>query len=212
VSLGNGFLENSRFSCVVYHESKVLAQVKKEGAMKSGATVLSVLVLFVTLASTNVWAKGWYLGGEVQLTSLGDSMVDDVETGYGFAIDFGYRFSPKFALDFLWGLSFHDEDGNDIEYMRFLGGGKLIFNDPNPLQPYLSLGLESHLIFRSILDDINGSGYYAGLGGDYYLTERSSLDFGIKHSIWTGEIDIPGTSEDLTTDTLSIAYKYHFIR
>jgi hypothetical protein len=180
--------------------------------MKAKAVVLSLLVLSVILASPPAWAKGWYLGGEFQLTSLWDSIVDDIDTGYGFALDFGFRFSPKFALGFLWGMSFHDEDNNDVEYMRFLGGGKLIFNDPDRLQPYLTLGLESHLIFRSILDDIDGSGFYIGFGGDYYLSERSSLDIGLKHSMWTGEIDIPRTSEDVATDTLSIAYKFHFIR
>jgi hypothetical protein len=180
--------------------------------MKTKVVVFSFLVLFLILASTPVWAKGWYLGGEFQLTSLGDSIVEDIDTGYGLALDFGYRFSTKFSLDFLWGISFHDEDNNDVEYMRFLGGGKLIFSDPDRLQPYLIFGLESHLIFRSILDDINGSGYYIGAGTDYYISEKSSLDIGIKYSIWTGEIDIPSTSEDVATTTLSVAYKYHFIR
>jgi hypothetical protein len=182
------------------------------GVMKSRLVILFLLVLCLILVSTPSWAKGWYLGGEFQLTSLGDSIVGDIETGYGFALDFGYRFSPKFALDFLYGLSFHDEDSNDVEYMRFLGGGKLIFNDPEPLQPFLTFGLESHLIFRSIVDDIDGSGFYVGFGGDYYFSEKGSLDIRLTHSMWTGEIDIPRTSEDVTTDTLSVSYKYHFAR
>lgn len=146
------------------------------------------------------------------MTSLGNSIVDDIDTGYGFALDFGYRFSPKFALDFAWGLSFHDEGSNDVEYMRFLGGGKLIFNHPEQIQPYLTAGYESHLIFRSILDDIDGSGFYVGFGGDYYLSEKGSVDIYLKHSMWTGEIDIPHSSEDVTTDTLSISYKHHFVQ
>ena len=178
--------------------------------MKSRSVIFSLLVLCLILVSTPSWAKGWYLGGEFQLTSLGDSIVEDIESGYGFALDFGYRLSPKFALDFLWGLSFHDEGSNNVEYMRFLGGGKLIFNDPEPLQPYLTFGLESHLIFRNILNDINGTGFYAGFGGDYYFNEKRSLDIRFTHSMWTGEIDIPSTSEDVTTDTLSVSYKWHF--
>lgn len=180
--------------------------------MKTRIVVPALLLLSVIFVPEPAWAKGWYLGGEFQLASLGDSIVDDIETGYGFALDFGYRFSPKFALDFAWGLSFHDEDGNDVEYMRFLGGGKLIFRYPDLLQPYLTFGYESHLIFRSILNDIDGSGFYAGVGGEYYLSEKSSFDIGIKHSMWTGEVDISGTSEDVTTDTLSISYKHHFVK
>lgn len=180
--------------------------------MKTKIVIVSFLSLFLILVSTPVCAKGWYLGGEFQLTSLGDSDIEDIGTGYGFALDFGYRYSPKFSLDFLWGISFHDEDNNNVEYMRFLGGGKLSFKDPDQLQPYLIFGLESHLIFRNILDDIDGSGFYIGAGADYYMSEKSSLDIGLRHSMWTGEIDIPSTSESMTTDTLSIAYKYHFIR
>ena len=180
--------------------------------MKTRVVILALLVLSMVLASTPAWAKGWYLGGEFQLTSLGDGMVEDIDTGYGFALDFGYRYSPKFALDFLFGMSFHDEDGNDVEYMRFLGGGKLIFNHPEQLQPYFIAGYESHLLFRSLFDDIDGSGFYIGFGGDYYLSEKSSLDICLTHSMWTGEIDLPSTSEDVTTDTLSISYKHYFIK
>jgi hypothetical protein len=180
--------------------------------MKTWQATFALLVFGITLAPTPAWAKGWYLGGEFQLTSLGDGIVDDIDAGYGFALDFGYRFSPNFALDFLWGLSFHEEEGNDVEYMRFLGGGRLIFNHPERLQPYITLGLEDNIIFRSLLDDIDGSGFYIGFGGDYYLNERSSLDISLKHSMWTGDIDIPSTSDDVTTDTLSISYRYHFTR
>jgi opacity protein-like surface antigen len=180
--------------------------------MKSRSVILSLLVLCVVLVPTPSWAKGWYLGGEFQLTSLGDSIVEDIDAGYGFGLDFGYRFSPKAALDFAWTMSFHDEDGNDVEYMRFLGGGKLFVYEPEPWQCYLTLGLESHLIFRSILDDIDGSGFYVGIGGDYALSDNTSLDISLTHSMWEGHIDIPSTSEDVTTDTLSVSYKYHFIK
>jgi hypothetical protein len=183
-----------------------------ESAMKIRFTILTLLVLCFILAAWPAWAKGWYVGGEFQLTSLGDSIVEDIETGYGFALDFGYQLSPKLSLDFLWGLSFHDEGSNDVEYMRFLGGGKMVVYEPEPWKCYLTLGLESHLIFRSILDDIDGSGFYVGLGGDYYLSEKASLDIRLTHSMWTGEEDLTQTSEDLTTDTLSVSYKYYFAR
>jgi hypothetical protein len=191
---------------------KYFPKCPEESVMKSRSVILALLVLCLIPVSTPSWAKGWYLGGEFQLTSLGDSIVEDIETGYGFALDFGYRLSPKFALDFLWGLSFHDEGSNDVEYMRFLGGGKLIVYEPEPWKCYLTLGLESHLIFRSILNDIDGSGFYIGLGGDYFLSEKASLDIRLTHSMWTGEVDLTQTSEDVTTDTLSVSYKYYFAR
>lgn len=180
--------------------------------MRNRSVFTIVFVLCLIMAASPVWAKGWYLGGEFQLTSLGDSMVEDIDTGYGFGFDFGYQFSPKFAADFVWAMSFHDEDGNDVEYMRFLGGGKMVVFEPEPWQCYLALGLESHLIFRSILDDIDGSGFYIGIGGDYGLSEKTSLDISLTHSMWEGNIDIPSTSEDVTTDTISVSYKYHFIK
>jgi len=178
--------------------------------MKIRSVLLFLLVLSVILVPTAAGAEGWYLGGEFQLSSLGDSMVKDIDAGYGFGLDFGYQFSPKVAVDFAWTMSFHDEDGNDVEYMRFLGGGKLVVFEPDPWKCFLTAGLESHLIFRSILDDINGSGFYVGIGGDYGLGEKTSLDIRLTHSMWEGHIDIPRESEDLTTDTLSVSYKYHF--
>jgi hypothetical protein len=30
--------------------------------------------------------------------------------------------------------------------------------------------------------------------------------------MWTGEVDLTQTSEDVTTDTLSVSYKYYFAR
>jgi len=180
--------------------------------MKTRNVVLLLVLFIFAVFPAHAGAEGWHLGGEFQLTSPGDSMVGDIDAGYGFGLDFGYRFSPKFALDFIWAMSFHDEEGNDVEYMRFLGGGRLIFNHPDPLPPYITAGFESHLLFRSILDDIDGSGFFVGFGGDYYLTERRSVDICLKHSIWTGEVDIPRNSGDLTTTTLSISYKHHFGR
>jgi len=180
--------------------------------MKIRSVLLFLLVLSVILVPTAAGAKGWYFGGEFQLTSLGDGMVGDIDPGYGFGLDFGYRFTPRAALDFAWSMSFHDEDGNNVEYMRFLGGGKLVVFEPEPWQCYLTLGFEDNIIFRSLLDDIDGSGYYAGIGGDYGLGEKSSLDIRLTHSMWEGHIDIPSTSEDVTTDTLSVSYKYYFIK
>jgi len=178
--------------------------------MKTRNVILFLLVISWAIFPTHARAKGWYLGGEFQLTSPGDGIVGEIENGYGFGLDFGYRFSPRFALDFIWGMSFHDEEGNDVEYMRFLGGGRLILNHTNRLQPYITAGLESHLIFRSLFDDMDGSGFFVGFGGDYYISERGSLDICFRHSMWTGEVDTPRTSEDVTTDTLSVSYKHHF--
>jgi hypothetical protein len=180
--------------------------------MKSRILFSSIIVIVLMSAPAAAGAKGWYLGGAFGLTSLGDGMVEDIDTGYGLAVDFGYRYSPKFALDFLFGMSFHDEDGNDVEYMRFLGGGKLIFRHPEQLQPYFLAGYESHLLFRSLFDDIDGSGFFFGFGADYYLSETGSLDICLIHSMWDGEIDLPSTSEDVTTDTLSISYVHHFTK
>ena len=180
--------------------------------MKSRSVIFSLLVICVLLSPASTCARGWYFGGEFQLTSLGDGMVEDIDPGYGFGFDFGYVFMPRVAAEFVWAMSFHDEDGNDVEYMRFLGGAKLVALELDPWQCYLTLGFEENIIFRSLVDDIDGSGFYVGIGGDYALGENTSIDVSYRHSMWEGNVDIPSDSEDVTTDTLSVSYKYYFIK
>lgn len=179
--------------------------------MKKITLICTMAFALVVTAASPALAEGWYLGGGLQTVSLGDDL-SDVDTGSGLAITFGYRFSPLFALDFLWGGSIHDENlaGGEAAQGNFLVGAKFAFNDPNQFQPYLTVGLASYAVDFDFFEEIDGTGLYAGLGADIFFNPNNSLNLGIRSSTWTGEDSI--FEYDVTTGIFSIVYAYHFVK
>jgi hypothetical protein len=182
-----------------------------EETMKKVLFIVSVTLLVTALAAAPVLARGWFLGGGIESVSFGDDL-DDVDNGAGLAISFGYRFSSLFALDFLWGGSTHEESllGGDVTHGHLNMGAKFAFNDPNQFQPYLTVGLASHVVDFDFFEEIDGSGLFAGLGADIFFNPNNALNIGIRSTAWTGEDS--AFEYDVTTTIFSIVYNYHFLQ
>lgn len=171
------------------------------------AVILPSLVLF---AGPNVWAAGWYLGGGVESVSFEDDL-EGVDDGNGLVFSFGYRFTSLLAFDGLWGASIHDESaaGGEVAHGNLLLGLKLLFSEKQ-FQPYLTGGLSSHAADFDFFEEIDGRGFYWGLGADIYAADKHSIGIGYRSSSWDGEDSV--FDYDVTTQILTIVYNYHFLR
>ena len=178
--------------------------------MKKAISLSVMFTLFLVVMVAPAAAEGWFLGGGLETVSLGDDL-DTVDDGSGFTFSFGYRSSPKFELDILWGASLHDVQlGGEAGYGRFLIGGKLIFLDPASLQPYLTAGLASHAITFDLFEDITGTGLYIGAGVDIYVNPNNRISVGIRNSKWEGEDSV--FKYDADTGIVTIVYNYLFVQ
>ena len=177
--------------------------------MRNVLFVVTLMVMILAFVAAPAWAKGWYIGGGIESVSLGDDL-SDVDTGAGFGFSFGYKFSPLFALDFLWGATLHDDNlsGGEAAQGNFLVGGKFSFNDANNFQPYLTAGLASHAVDFDNFEEITGTGIYLGAGADIFFNQNHAINIGIRSSTWTGEDS--GFEYDVTTGIFSVVYNYHF--
>ena len=177
--------------------------------MKKSILFALMVMLFASVAAAPAQAGTWYLGGGFESISLGDDL-DVVDNSTGFTFSFGYRASPQFELDFLWGASVHDvQAGGEAGYGRFLMGGKLIFLDPGSVQPYLTGGLASHAISFDFFDDITGSGLYIGAGIDVYLDPSNRVSLGVRNGKWEGEDS--GFTYDVDTGMFTIVFNHLFM-
>jgi len=178
---------------------------------------LMVLVAVISLAfAVPVQAGQWYAGGGLNSVSLGQDL-DEVDTGQGLTLNFGYYFQPTFALDFVLGFSDHqDPFGDDITYTRFDIGAEFAFGTVPGLSPYLVVGIGSHAMdYDDYPDSFTGTSLFLGGGFDYYITPGHSLDVGLRVHAW--DIDVESGSViftnvgDATTTVVSVMYNYHFI-
>ncbi len=178
--------------------------------MRNTFFVVTLMVIILALVAAPAWAKGWYIGGGAEIVSFEDDL-DFIDTGVGFGFSFGYKFSPLFSLDFLWGGTLHDDLAVlEAVHGSFLAGAKFSFNDPNSFQPYLTLGLSSHAVDFDIFEKIDGTGTFFGAGADIFINENHAINVGIKSSSWTGEDSV--FEYDVTTSIFSVVYNYHFLR
>ncbi|MDF1536202.1 MAG: outer membrane beta-barrel protein [bacterium] len=177
---------------------------------------VSILSAVLLLAASPAMAGTWYIGGGINSVSLGGDL-DDVDSGSGFAFNFGYNFNPTFALDFLLGGSGHeDPDGFNMGYGRFDIGAEFIMDTGGPFAPYMTVGLGSHVLdYDDYNTSLQGGSLYFGGGFDYYFTPGHSLDVGLRFHSWSVDVNQGGVIwtdvGDATTTVLTIMYNYHFI-
>ena len=177
--------------------------------MRNTLFFVAFMVIILTLVAVPAWAKGWYVGGGGEAVSFGGDL-GDVDAGGGFTFSFGYKFSPLFALDFLWGGTVHDENvgGGTATHGSLLAGAKFSFNDSNNFQPYLTAGLASHVVDFDYFERIDGTGVFLGAGADIFFNQNNAINIGIRSSTWTGEDS--GFKYDVTTAIFSVVYNYYF--
>ena len=179
--------------------------------MRKTWIIIAAVVVVTAAVAPPASGRGWYLGGGIESVSLGDDL-DDVDTGSGLAISFGYRFSSLFALDFLWGGSAHEENlgGGDAAQGNFNIGAKFAFNDPNSFQPWLTAGIAGHVVDFDFFEEIDGSGLFVGFGADIFFNPNNAMSIGFRSTTWTGEDSV--FEYDVTTGIFSIVYNYHFLQ
>ena len=179
--------------------------------LKVGFALLAVLLF----AATPAMAGTWYIGGGINSVSLGGDL-EDVDPGGGIAFNFGYNFSPTFALDFLLGSSGHeDPDGYDMSYGRFDIGAEFIVPS-DAFAPYLTVGFSGHgLAYDDYSSAFEGGSIYFGGGFDYYFTPGHSMDVGLRLHSWSVDVNTGGIiytdAGDATTSVFTIMYNYHFL-
>ncbi|MCJ7500669.1 outer membrane beta-barrel protein [bacterium] len=179
--------------------------------LKVGTILLAVLLM----AAAPSIAGTWYIGGGIESVSLGGDL-SDVDSGGGLAFNFGYNFSPGFALDFILGSSAHqDPYGDDLTYGLFSMGAEFIMGS-EPFAPYLTVGLGGHVLdYDNYNTAFEGGSIFFGGGFDYYFTPGHSLDVGLRFHSWSVDVNQGGVIwtdvGDASTSVLSIMYNYHFI-
>ena len=168
------------------------------------------------LAATPVLAGQWYVGGGINTVNMGEDL-DDVKSGQGLTLNFGYYFQPSFALDFVLGFSGHEDPfGDTLSYSRFDIGAQFAFGTGGGFSPYLGAGIGSHQMdYDDYVDSFTGTSFFIGGGFDYYITPGHSVDFGVRIHAWdidveSGSVIYPNVG-DATTTVLSVMYNYHFI-
>jgi len=176
------------------------------------ATII-LAVVFLTVAPAA--AGTWYIGGGINSVSLGGDL-DEVDPGSGLAFNFGYNFSPGFALDFLLGGSGHEDPyGDTMVYGRFDIGAEFILS-AGSMAPYFTVGLGGHVLdYDDYNSSFEGNSLYLGGGFDYYITPGHSIDVGLRFHSWSVDVREGGVIwtdvGDATTSVFTIMYNYHFI-
>jgi opacity protein-like surface antigen len=179
--------------------------------------VLGVFLVSVLLMAVPVGAGNWYLGGGLEYVDIGSELGDVVDSGTGLGFNFGYRFTPVFALDFLLSGSRHDDvDSDSLSYGRFTVAPLFYLVTKGSWQPYLTVGIGGHALdWDDFAIEAEGSSFFGGVGFDYFFNPRHSLDVGLRYHQWDADLSLSGIkvgTSDATTTTVNIFYNYHFVK
>ena len=120
-----------------------------------------------------------------------------------------FQQSDLFAFDFTVGGSIHDEDrANEQAFYSFiLVGGKLTFGEGNT-RPYVAVGISLNFIEFDEFQDIDGEGLYYGLGAEFLIKDKHSVNLSYRVNDWDGEDE--EFDYDVDTGYLFAAYNFRF--
>lgn len=171
-------------------------------------SMLSGLLLIAGLTPPSQ-AGNWYVGGGLQGVSFKDDL-DAIDNAVGITFSGGYRSDELISAELLAGSSYHEDafQGEDVEHFSVLGGAKISFGS-DAFQPFVSAGISLNLVDIDHFDEITGAGFYWGIGADIFVAERHAINVGYRSNSWDGEND--DYDFDVKTETLTIAYNYHFL-
>lgn len=134
-------------------------------------------------------AQGFYIGGGFETVELGGEF-SPISEDQGFALDFGFKTGPFFALDFMVGTSLHEENftGVGVTYSYLTIGPKFFFPNPSPLRPYLTAGASwNDITFDTIYAEISGWGTFVGAGVEGWVGPGMTLGVDARWHDWTGD-------------------------
>jgi len=187
-------------------------------------TMLIFIVASIIATESPVLAKeGFFLGAQLPVNDIrGDFNGLDmprIDPGFGLGLIVGYGLSKNFSLEIDWSGSSHGYEGSEsdkIGFGEFSLNAKYSFNTEYKFQPFFFAGVGSFALGDNSLM-FGGRGYNIGFGGDYYLSEKTSLGIGFIMKFITYDkitkSEGPATlTGDLNGDTASIRFDltYHF--
>lgn len=166
------------------------------------------LCLFLGL-TTSSQAGNWYVGGGLQGVSFEDDL-EAIDSAVGLTFSGGYHSDGLISAELLAGSSYHEDAflDEDVEHYSVLGGAKFSFGS-DLFKPFVSAGISLNLVDIDHYDEITGAGFYWGVGGDIFVADRHAINIGYRSNTWDGEND--DYDFDVKTETLTIAYTYHFL-
>ena len=165
------------------------------------------LLACVTPASE---AGNWYVGGGLQGVSF-DKDLDDIDNEVGLTFSGGYHSDGLISGELLAGGSYHEDgyEDEDVEHFSVMLGAKIPIGKDS-FRPFVSGGISLNVVDIDHVDEITGAGFYWGIGADIFVAERHAINVGYRSNTWDGEND--DDDFDVRTNTLTVAYTYHFIR
>jgi opacity protein-like surface antigen len=172
--------------------------------------LLVFLSLFFTISLTAPSQAGnWYVGGGLQGVSF-EKDLDEIDDAAGITFSGGYHSDGLISGELLAGSSYR-EDGyqnEDVEQFSVLLGAKIPFGEDS-FRPFVSAGISLNVVDVDSFDEITGAGFYWGVGADIFVADRHAINIGYRSNTWDGEND--NYDFDVRTETLTVAYTYHFL-
>jgi len=170
--------------------------------------ILPMLVILLGLPAHSALAAGWQIGGGGQFVDFDDDL-DGIDSGFGGIFSAAYRQSEFIGFDFQVGVSGHEDDDldEDAGYAYGMAGIKLFLSTADVV-PYLAAGISVHSVAFDDADTISGEGLYFGVGADFKLSARHSLNISYRVSEWDGEDD--DNDYDVGSTYFGVAYNFHF--
>jgi opacity protein-like surface antigen len=154
-------------------------------------------------------AGNWYVGGGLQGVAFEDDL-EEIDSAVGITFSGGYHSDGLISGELLAGSSYHEDafQDEDVEHFSVLVGAKIPFGD-DAFRPFISSGISLNVVDIDHFDEITGAGFYWGVGADIFVADRHAINIGYRSNTWDGEND--DYDFDVRTETLTIAYTYHFL-
>lgn len=183
--------------------------------MKSGTRskffLTVIVVIGFMMASVPAIAGNFYLGGGIQVNTFRGDLTPgkywDHDSAYGWDLNFGYRLTPKTALDVVYGSSEHDEviSATKSTFTWIEVGPKFFYNTDSNIQPYLTIGGGSYTLELKGVD-YDGLGGFVGAGIEERGGRNHVVGIYVRANSWSDD------SPNLHGVTISggLNYNYYF--
>lgn len=166
-------------------------------------------LLLVACLAPPAQAGNWYVGGGLQGVAFEEDL-DEIDSAVGVTFSGGYHSDGLISGELLVGSSYHDDaiQGEDVEHFNALVGAKIPFGN-DVFRPFVSAGISLNVVDIDHVDEITGAGFYWGIGADIFVAAQHAINIGYRSNTWDGEND--DYNFDVRTETLTIAYAFHFL-
>ncbi len=172
----------------------------------NGRLLFALTMIFFTLITgTESFAQDWHIGGGFSFVAPRKELAG-ISAGPGFTINIGHELTPSLDLDAQANLSRHTSSGVNVFYTILSVGPRLTIDLSPSLSARVSTGLSCHVIdFEDVPIEIDGSGYFLGIGIERKLDDSRFLGFEVQGHTLNGEDNFGNP-----IDGLSVIVKFFF--